>query len=135
MKTTKLYFYCAFSYMYGTLHGMYDGNIEETTYDEATLEATECSRNVIESFHNILEDIYSSVNEMLGYEDTPDNPDEEYLDEVESIIQEEIAYVLYEVTRVGRNHTEEMLADVSDYEYYREQGWLVPCEEDRQFSL
>jgi hypothetical protein len=90
---------------------------------------------VIESFHNILENIYLSVNEMLGYEDTPDEPNEEYLDEVENIIQEEIAYVLYEVTMVGRNHVEEMLADVSDYEYYCEQGWLVPCEEYRQFSL
>lgn len=135
MKPKKLYFYCAFSCMYGTLHGMYDGNIEETTYDEITLEATECSRDVIDSFHHIMEDIYSSVNEMLGYEDTPDEPDEEYLDEVENAIQEEIAYVLYEVTEEGRDHVEEMLADVSDYEYYCEQGWLAPCEENCQFSL
>lgn len=135
MKPTKLYFYCAYSCMYDTLHGMYDGNIEETTYDEAALEATECSRDVIESFHNIMEDIYSSVNELLGYEDTPDEPDEEYLDEVENAIQEEIAYVLYEVTEEGHNHVEEMLADVSDYQYYFKQGWLTLCEEDRQYII
>lgn len=127
MKPTKLYFYCAFSCMYGTLHGMYDGNIEETTYDEATLEATECSRNVIESFHNIMENIYSSVDEMLGYEDTPDNPDEEYLDELEASIEEECEYSLYEITPEGEAHWDEMEADYESYEDYLKKGWLKNC--------
>lgn len=69
--SNNLYFYCAFSSMYDTLHGMYDGNIEEGTLDDMEINAHECSRQVIEGYDCIMQAIHDDVNETLGYDDTP----------------------------------------------------------------
>lgn len=125
MKKNNLYFYCAFSQMYDTLHGMYEGNIEEGTFDSIKLTAQECSRQVIESYDCILEAIHNDVNETFEYDGTPDDPDDDYLDALEAAIEEEIAYVVYLVTEEGENHIDEMEEDVSNYSEYVKNGWLV----------
>ena len=122
---SNLYFYCGFSKMYETLHGMYDGNIEECSFAEAKLEAEACSRSVIESYDCILSDIHSNVNEELGYDNTPDEPDEEYVAALEEAIEYEMDYVVYLVTEEGENHIDEMETDVSNYPEYVENGWLT----------
>lgn len=135
MKTSN-YLYIANSQMYGMLHGMHTGGcLDSLTLEDAKEIARTEAYDVVTGYDCILEAIHEDLNDQFGYDETPEEPDEEYLDEVENAIQEEIAYVLYEVTKVGRDHVEEMLADVSDYEYYCEQGWLAPCEEEHQFSL
>lgn len=111
--------------MYDTLHGMYDGNIEEGTLDDMEINAHECSRQVIEGYDCIIQAIHDDVNEIFGYDDTPDDPDEDYLDELQSAIEEEIAYVVYRVTEEGENHIDEMEEDVSNYPEYVKNGWLV----------
>ena len=125
MKNEGLYFYCGFSSMYDTLHGMYDGNIEEGTLDDMEINAHECSRQVIEGYDCIMQAIHDNVNETLGYDDTPDEPNEEYLDELEAVIEEEVAFVIYLVTPEGENHIDEMEEDVSNYPEYVKNGWLI----------
>lgn len=125
MKNEGLYFYCGFSSMYDTLHGMFDGNIEEGTLDDMELNAQECSRQVIENYDCIMQAIHDDLNETFGYDDTPDDPDEDYLDALEAAIGEEIAYVVYRVTEEGENHIDEMEEDVSNYPDYVKNGWLV----------
>ena len=122
---SNLYFYCGFSKMYETLHGMYNGGIEECSFAEAKLEAEYCARTVIENYDCILSDIHSNVNEELGYDDTPEEPDDEYLDALEEAIDYEMEYVVYLVTEEGENHIDEMEEDVSNYSEYVENGWLV----------
>ncbi len=123
--SNPMYFYCGFSAMYGALHGMFDGGIEECTLAEAELEAKECSRGVIENYDCIMQDIHDSVNDMLFYDETPDDPNDEYLDALEEEIESEISYVVYRVTEEGENHIDEMEEDVSNYSEYAKNGWLV----------
>ena len=122
---SNFYFYCGFSKMYETLHGMYDGGIEECSFAEAKLEAEECARSVVENYDCILSDIHSNVNEELGYDDTPEEPDDEYIDALEEAIEYEMEYVVYLVTEEGENHIDEMEMDVSNYPEYVENGWLI----------
>ena len=122
---SNLYFYCGFSKMYETLHGMYSGGIEECSFAEAKLVAEECARSVIENYDCILSDIHSNVNEELGYDDTPEEPDDEYLDALEEAIEYEMEYVVYLVTEEGENYIYEMEDDVSNYPEYVENGWLI----------
>lgn len=125
MIKNPLYFYCSYTSMYGTLHGMYDGNIEECDLADAELNAKECSREVMESYECCMEDVHATVNEQLGYDDTPDFPDEEYLDALEEEIEQNLEYVLFRVTEAGENHIDEMEEDYSEYESFVAAGWLV----------
>lgn len=125
MKKNNLYFYCSFSAMYETLHGMYNGGINEDSFECTTFIAEDESRTIIENYGCIIEAIHDEVNEQLGYDDTPDDPDDEYLDALEDAIEQEISYVIYKVTEEGENHLDEMEEDPSGYEWYLKNGWLV----------
>ena len=72
-----------------------------------------------------MNDIYEDANQQFDYIDTPDDPPEDYLDYVEDRIQEEVEYVIFEVTEMGRAHAEEMEHDPSGYANYEKEGWLI----------
>lgn len=127
-QETKLYFYIGCSQMYDTLHGMWEGNIEECTYDAAITFAREAALDVINDYNCILESIHEDANEEFGLEDTPLTPDEDYLDYIEERMEEEISITVYEVTQEGENHIDEMEEDMLDYTRYLENGWLKDCD-------
>ena len=128
MKTSN-YFYIAHSQMYGMLHGMYTGGCLDTiTLDNAKEIALSEAYDVVTGYDCIIEAIHQDLNEHFGYDDTPDNPDEEYLDAEEEAIEEECEYSLYEITSEGEAHWDEMEADYESADEYLEKGWLKVCE-------
>ena len=127
MKTSN-YFYIAHSQMYGMLHGMYTGGCLDTiTLDNAKEIALSEAYDVVTGYDCIIEAIHQDLNEHFGYDDTPDNPDEEYLDAEEEAIEEECEYSIYEITPEGEAHWNEMEADPKSYEDYIKAGWLKNC--------
>lgn len=123
-----MYFWCGFSASYGTLYGMYYGDIQKCTLGEAKENARECALDAIESYDCIMSSIYEFVNEKFDFYETPDDPNEEYLDALESAIQDEVDFVIFRVTEEGENHIDEMEDDYADFVTYQENGWLVPVE-------
>jgi hypothetical protein len=127
MKTSN-YFYIAHSQMYGMLHGMHTGGcLGPITLEDAKEIARSEAYDVVTSYDCIIEAIHHDLNEHFGYDDTPDNPDEEYLDAEEEAIEEECAYSLYEITPEGEAHWDEMEADYESVDEYLEKGWLKNC--------
>ena len=127
MKTSN-YFYIANSQMYGMLHGMRtDGCLDSVTLEDAKEIALSEAYDIVTGYNCIMEAIHEDVNERLGYDDTPDNPDEEYLDELEAAIEEECEYSLYEITPEGEEHWDEMEEDYESVEEYLKNGWLKNC--------
>lgn len=120
-----LYLYCSFSSTYGTLHGMYEGGLAEGSLRGVKEIAHSAAVDVIDSYDCIMNCIYEDANAEFDYVDTPDDPSDEYSDHIEDRIQEEVGYIIFEVTEAGRAHTEEMEADPSDYVNYEKEGWLV----------
>lgn len=121
----KLYLYCSFSATYDTLHGMYEGGLATGSFRDIKEIAHSAAVDVIDSYDCIMNGIYEDANQEFDYVDTPDDPSEDYLDYVEDRIQEEVGYIIFEVTEAGRTHTEEMEDDPSDYANYEKEGWLV----------
>ena len=121
----KLYLYCSFSSTYDTLHGMYEGGLATCSFRDVKEIAHAAAVDVIDSYDCIMNSIYEDANQEFDYVDVPDVPSEDYLDYVEDRIQEEVEYIIFEVTEVGRAHTEEMENDPSDYVNYEKNGWLV----------
>lgn len=121
----KLYLYCSFSSTYGTLHGMYEGGIASCSFRDVKEIAHTAAVDVIDSYDCIMNSIHEDANQEFDYVDVPDVPSEDYLDYVEDRIQEEVEYIIFEVTEAGRAHTEEMEADPSDFVNYEKEGWLV----------
>ena len=128
MKTSN-YLYTAHSQMYGMLHGMHTGGCLDTvTLEDAQEIAHSEAYDVATGYDCIMEAIHDDLNERFGYDDTPDNPDEEYLDELEASIEEECEYSLYEITPEGEAHWDEMEADYEAYEDFLKDGWIRSCE-------
>lgn len=126
IETNMLYFCCGFSSSYGPSHGMYYGTIDNySSLAEAEIEARDLSREVVENYDCIMEDILACANEEMYCDETPDDPSVEYLDVVEEMINEELASVVYLVTVEGEQHINEMESDMSDYPRYLVNGWLV----------
>ena len=129
MKTSN-YLYIAHSQMYGMLHGMHTGGcLDSLTLEDAKDIARSEAYDVVTGYNCIMEAIHDDLNERFGYDDTPEEPDEEYLDELEASIEEECEYSLYEITPEGEAHWDEMEADYESYEDYLKAGWLAPIDE------
>ena len=127
MKTSN-YFYTAHSQMYGMLHGMSAGGcIKCFGLEEAKEFARSEAYDVVTGYDCIMEAIHEDLNERFGYDDTPDDPDEEYLDAEEEAIEEECEYSLYEITPEGEEHWDEMEADYENADEYLKNGWLKNC--------
>lgn len=127
MKTSN-YFYIAHSQMYGMLHGMHmGGGLDNLTLEDAQDIARCEAYDVVNSYDCIMEAIHSDINENFGYDDTPENPNEEYLDALEEAIEEECVYSLWEITPEGEAHWDEMEADYESYEEFEKNGWLKSC--------
>lgn len=76
-----------------------------------------------------MSDIYDSLNEEFGHDETPEEPDEEYFDVLEDAIEDECEYSLYEITSEGEAHRDEMGANYESYKDYLKAGWLTPVDE------
>lgn len=129
MKTSN-YFYIAHSQMYGMLHGMYTGGcLDNVTLEEAKEIARTEAYDVVTGYDRIMSDIYDSLNEEFGYDETPEDPDEEYLDALEDAIEDECEYSLYEITSEGEAHRDEIEEKYESYEDFLKAGWLTPIDE------
>ena len=101
MKASN-YFYIAYSQMYGMLHGMHTGGcLDNVTLEDAKEIARSEAYNVVTGYDCIMSDIYDSLNEEFGHDETPEEPDEEYFDALEDAIEDECEYSLYEITSEG----------------------------------
>ena len=124
------YFYVAHSQMYGMLHGMHTGGcLDNVTLEEAKEIACTEAYDVVTGYDRIMNDIYDSLNEEFGYDETSEDPDEEYLDALEDAIEDECEYSLYEITSEGEAHWDEMEANYESYKDYLKAGWLTPIDE------
>lgn len=127
MKTSN-HFYIAHSQMYGMLHGMHmGGGLDNLTLEDAQDIARSEAYDVVNSYDCIMEAIHSDINENFGYDDTPEEPNEEYLDALEEAIEEECVYSLWEITPEGEEHWDEMEADYESYEEFEKNGWIKSC--------
>ena len=123
------YFYVAYSQMYGMLRGMHTGGcLDNVTLEEAKEIARTEAYDVVTGYDCIMSDIYASLNEEFGYDETLEDPDEEYLDALEDAIEDECEYLLYEITPEGEAHRDEMEADYESYEDFLKAGWLTPID-------
>lgn len=122
------YFYIACSQMYGMLHGMYTGGcLDSVTFADAEEIAQADAYDIVTDYDCILEALHQDLDEAFGYDDTPEDPDEEYLDALEDAILEEVSYSIFEITAEGEAHWDEMEADLESYEDYVKAGWLKRC--------
>ena len=129
MKTSN-YFYIAYSQMYGMLHGMHTGGcLDSITLEDAKEIARSEAYDVVTGYDCIMNNIYYNLNEEFGYDETPEDPDEEYLDALEDAIEDECGYSLYEITPEGEAHRNEMETNYESYENYVKAGWLAPIDE------
>ena len=129
MKTSN-YFYISYCKMYGAHRGMYTGGcLDSITLEDAKEIARSEAYNVITGYDCIMSDIYDSLNEEFGHDETPEEPDEEYFDVLEDAIEDECEYSLYEITSEGEAHQDEMGANYESYKDYLKAGWLTPVDE------
>ena len=129
MKVSN-YLYVSHSQMYGLLYGMSTGGCLDTiTLEDAKEIAYTEAYDIVTGYDCILEAIHENLNDQFGYDETPEEPNEEYLDALEDAIQEECEYSLYEITPKGEAHWDEMEADYESYEDYLKAGWLAPIDE------
>lgn len=127
MKVSN-YFYVAHSQMYGMLHGMHTGGCLDTvTLEDAKEIARSEAYDVVTGYDCILEAIHEDLNDQFGYDETPEEPNEEYLDELEAAIEEECEYSLYEITPEGEAHWDEMEVDYENADEYLKKEWLKNC--------
>lgn len=128
MRTSN-YFYVAYSHMYGMLHGMHVGGcLDNIALDDAKEIAHSEAYDVVTGYDCILEAIHEDLNELFGYNDTPDDPNAAYLDALEETIEEECEYSIWEITPEGEEHWDEMEDDYESYEDFLKSGWIVPLE-------
>ena len=129
MKTSN-YFYISYCKMYGVHRGMYTGScLDSITLEDAKEIARSEAYNVVTGYDCIMSDIYDSLNEEFGHDETPEEPDEEYFDALEDAIEDECEYSLYEITSEGEAHRDEMEANYESYKDYLKAGWLTPIDE------
>ena len=127
MKTSN-YLYIANSQMYGMLHGMHTGGcLDSVTLEDAKEIARSEAYDIVTSYDCILEALHEDINEQFGYDETPENPSDEYLDALEEAIEEECEYSLWEITPEGEAHWDEMEEDYEDVDEYCRNGWLKSC--------
>ena len=121
------YFYVAYSQMYGMRHGMHTGGcLDHVTLKDAKEIARTEAYDVVTGHDRIMSDIYDSLNEEFGYDETFEEPDEEYFDALEDAIEDECEYSLFEITPEGEEHRDEMETNYESYKDYLKAGWLTP---------
>ena len=77
MKTSN-YLYVSHSQMYGMLHGMHTGGCLDTvTLNDAKEIASSEAYDIVTGYDCIMEAIHEDINDQFGYEETPEEPDEE----------------------------------------------------------
>lgn len=129
MKSSN-YFYISYCKMYGMHRGMYIGGcLDNITLEDAKEIARSEAYNVVTGYDCIMSDIYDNLNEEFGYDETPEDHDEEYFDALEDAIEDECEYSLYEITSEGEAHRDEMKANYESYEDFLKAGWLIPIDE------
>jgi hypothetical protein len=118
--------------MYGMLHGMHTGGcLDSLTLEDAKDIAHSEAYDIVISHDCIMEAIHEDINNQFGYNETPEEPDEEYLDELEDAIMAECEYSLFEITPEGEEHWDEMEVDYESYEDFLKSGWIIPIDENR----
>lgn len=128
MRTSN-YFYVAHSQMYGTLHGMHTGGcLENVTLEDAKEIALSEAYGIVTGYDCILEAIHEDLNAQFGYDDTPYEPSDEYVEVLEDAIMEECEYNIWEITPEGETHWDEMEADYESADEFLKNGWLKVCE-------
>lgn len=128
MKVSN-YFYIAYSKMYGMNHGMHTGGgLDTVTLEDAKEIALAEAYDIVTGYDCILEAIHEDLNAQFGYDDTSDEPIEEYVDALEDAIVEECEYDIWEITPEGEAHWDEMEADYESTDEYLKNGWLKVCE-------
>lgn len=128
MKVSN-YLFIAHSHMYGTLHGMHTGGCLDTvTLEDAKEIALSEAYGIVTGYDCILEAIHEDLNTQFGYDDTPYEPSDEYVDVLEDAIMEECEYNIWEITPEGEAHWDEMEADYESTDEYLKNGWLKVCE-------
>ena len=105
----KRYFVYAYDQSYGGLHGMYDWCFMESSYEDAECTAAEMSANVIDSYSDIRYSLFDCEEEEI-YERYSE-------EEINEIVQEDIAFEIYEV-RDDAPSFEELEAMYLDPESY-----------------
>ena len=129
MKSSN-YFYISYCKMYSMHRGMHTGGcLDSVTLEDAKEIARSEAYDVVTGYDCIMSDIYDSLNEEFGYDETSEEPDEEYFDALEDAIEDECEYSLYEITPEGEEHWDEMEANYESYENYVKEGWLAPIDE------
>ena len=124
------YFQIAYSQLYGMHRGMHTGGcLDDVTLEEAKEIARTEAYDVVTGYDCIMNDIYDSLNEEFGYDETSEDPDEEYFDALEDAIEDECEYSLYEITPEGEEHRDEMEGNYGSYKDYLKTGWLIPIDE------
>ena len=101
--------------------------LDSLTLEDAQNIARCYAYDIVTSYDCIMEAIHEDVNERFGYDDTPDNPNDSYLDELEEAIEEECEYCLFEITPEGEAHWDEMEVNYEIADEYVEKGWLKVC--------
>lgn len=126
MKTSN-YFFIAYSHMYGMNHGMHMGGcLDNIALDDAKEIAHSEAYDVVTGYGCIISDIQDYINTQFDYDDTPENPNGDYLDALEDAIEEECEYSIWEITPEGEAHWDEMEDDYESYEDFLKSGWIVP---------
>ena len=113
------YLIYAYENLYGGLHGMCSYTVVEKRDDRDAFEtAAQLSREVIDSYDCILQDLEEEVREYH------DETDDEFADDLEQVIEEDIAYEVYKINVKAVDHdpTVEELEDLfwEDEDYFFE---------------
>ena len=125
MKTSN-YLYISYFQMYDMLYGI-GGCLDNMDLEDAQDIARCGAYDIIADYDCILEAIHENLNEQFGYDETPEEPSEEYLDALEDAIQEKCGYLLFEITPKGEAHWDEMEDNYEFYEDYLKEGWIKSC--------
>ena len=115
----KKYFVYAYDGIYGGLHGMYDWVFMEGTYEEAEDYGIEMSRDVIDSYSEIRQSLFDYEDEEEIYERYSE-------EEIEEIIQEDIAFEIYEVRDDAPSFKELEAMNLDPESYIKE--YCQPCQ-------
>ena len=109
----KRYFIYAYDEFYGGLHGIYDYDFDECTFQQAEGRGYEMSYNLIES--------YSFIQEELCSEDATE-------EEIEEAIEEYIVYEIWELKDDAPSFIELEVMNLDPQSYIEEY-----CKHDRVF--
>lgn len=130
-QDVKHYLVLGYSAGYGTLHGMWNGDIEEATLCGAEIDARDFAIDTITDYSCIMEDIHSTAREEMDFEDESEIPEDGDLRDdydfcVDELIEQEVETIVLEVTTEGMEHINDMHAEgLDNYDTFIKNGWLI----------